>query len=581
LLEITTQELPKRRANRKKPSQRPTAQPPAVEEITPKTPFDEEEPSKPVKELLAQHLDRPDVQPWPKIGVWKAGRPKSEQKIPYTKGFSYWNETLEAAQRIFGTWYAYRQWPVMKLQLRGNKLVNPNCAKFSSDDGPLTPELIWGQLRMGGYLLRLLQRQTDPVGQVFMCEIELKGSGNWDENEMPVLPEVPAGENPLDLVDWDHPSNAEYKRVCISRGMLKLNQNQTTAEGADEMAAQEVLGDITKTLLQDRIEGGRRNGEQQQQPAAQDTASAAIGVKALEMLERKMTQDTPPAQQGTVKEQLEGLVQLALTMTPKPADMAPLIASQERYTALVEKMMANELARAQEEARKAKEEAQQFKDALPKPLTVPEQFAQLEAASQTYERITGRGKRRAAAEEDEDKPADPMSAAGLLGSLVGAAPFVIALVDRALTGYAMLRGQPAPVFAPLPGQPAAQPGPPAGHPDNLVQMPPRAGEPPADSQEPEMSPEEQLQEAQLRMLASLLAPMLTAFEQRKTGGEFARFVHENYGKASFDLIVTFGRQKILDQLSAYPEVWAHIGPRIQDFTKFMEEFFAYKPAPVQ
>jgi hypothetical protein len=556
LIDVATAEAPKRGRKPKKLTVEPPAPPPSVDEDP--FAFADSTPESPLSPR-----ESPETAPWPDFGVWKAGGLKSEQKVSPTSGFNYWNHTLNAAQRIFGTWYAYRLWPVMKLQPRGNKFVNPNCAKFSAEDGPLSTDLIYGQLRIGFYLLRLLQRQTSPSGQVFMCEVEIKGSGNFNEDEMPILD--------VEQVDWEHPSNAEYAKICRSRGILKAPEEpQQTTEGAEEMAATSVLGEIASKAF-DKM--GQQQGPQQQQ----SDVSGGVGTELVGLLREQINVNRPPAQQGTVKDQLEGLVTLAKTMTPAPApaaDMGPYIELQRENNSLVRELMRKDVERAEAEANRAKEEAAQYRAALPQPKTVDEQWDELERAAKRFDRMTGKKQRD---EEDAEEDKQPSTAAGFWGGLLGALPAIMKSgVELLREGNVMLynyklNGTGAVPLNPATGQPGTEP------------LAPNADEEPDDAN---LSPEDRARMEHMQnvanQLTALASPMLNHVMRNRTGGDFAQFVIENYGQQSFDLIRSTPKETILAMIQNYPPVWSQIAPqRVLQFQKFLDEFMGYSAVPVQ
>ena len=563
MIETATLEAPKPRGKRKKLPEGVPAPSAAPQENLPETPFDE------TKSAISETKDV-EIAPWPDFGVWKAGGPKSEQKIPFTGSSNYWNKTLNPAQRVYGTWYTYRLWPVMKKQLQGNKYINPNCAKFSAEDGPISSDLIYSQLRTGIYLLRLLQRQTPPVGQVCMSEVEILGSGDFNEDEMPILN--------VDEVDWDHPSNAEYAKICRSRGILKADDPEPS-EGAGEMAAQEVLGDIAKNLINERIQD-----RQQPQPAAPAAlVDGGVGKELVGLLREQINQNRPAGEQGTVTDHVESLVKISKAMTPAPVDLTPFTTLQTQYNDLVRDMMEKDVKRAEAEVKKAREEVQALKESLPKPKTVQEQFAELEEASKAFDRITGkrRGRRD---DEDEEKPAETMGAAGWAGTILGAAPVILQMWDRFNYTIAVMKGVPPSM---LPAQPANGNGASAGTQpmDNVVPINGQPLQEEEDDSTPTHQPtqEEQMELLRLQTLSNLLPPMLTHFQEKKSGEEFAAFVigNKNFGQPVFDMIRAYGRQNIINRLSEVPQIWNTVGPQIQPFSKFLDEFLKYRAVPVQ
>jgi hypothetical protein len=546
LIDVSTAEPAKKREKRKKST---------VESPAPTSLADEES-----AESAESVPESTEIAPWPDFGVWKAGGTKSEQKVSPTAGFNYWNHTLTAAQRIFGTWYAYRLWPVMKLQQKGNKFVNPNCAKFSAEDGPISSDLIHGQLRIGVYLLRLLQRQTSPSGQVAMCEIEVKGSGNFDEDEMPILD--------VEQVDWEHPSNAEYAKICRSRGILKAEEPENQSEGAEEMAATSVLGEIASKAFD-------KMGQQQPAQQPQSDIGGGVGTELVGLLREQITMNRPPSQQGTVKDQLEGLVTLAKTMTPPaaaPPDMGPYIALQRQNNELVERVMNMQVQQAQAEAAKARAEADEIRQALPKPKTVDEQWDELERAAKRFDRMTGKKK---VEDEPDDEKENPATAAGFFGSLLGYVPAIRDLLHEVNIGLYNFRlnGSGVPPLNPATGQPGTEP---------------LAPEMADTDDDPPLSPADQAKMEHMQnvvnQLSALAQPMLSHLMRNKPGGEFAKFVIENYGPQAFELVrgVEGGRDTILAMIQQYPPVWNQIGPaRLPQFTKFLDEFMMYSGVPVQ
>lgn len=534
-------------------------------EAPPQTPqIDEDELLSPPKQSESS-----EIAAWPDFGVWKAGGLKSEQKVPPTSGFNYWNTTLNAPQRIFGTWYVYRLWPVMKLQPRGNKFVNPNCAKFSAEDGPMNRDLIYGQLRIGVYLMRLLQRQTSPTGQVCMCEVEIKGSGNFTEEEMPILD--------VEQVDWEHPSNAEYAKICRSRGILKApEQKEPSGEGAEEMAATSVLGEIASKAFD------KMGNPPPAQTVVQSDIAGGVGTELVGLLREQINVNRPPAQQGTVKEQLEGLVTLAKTMTPPAAaapDMGPYIELQRQNNELVRELMRKDVERAEHEAAKAREEAAQYRAALPQPKTVDEQWDELERAAKRFDRMTGKKQR----DEEDAEEKNPNATAGFWGGLLGSLPAIlregVSLMREVNVGLYnfKLNGSGGPPLNPATGQPGTEP---------LA---------PEQDQDPPLSPQDQAKMEAMQnvvnQLSALAQPMLGHLSRGKSGSEFARFVIENYGPPSFETIrnVEGGSATILAMIQQYPPVWNQIGvlngkpnPQgVMRFQKFLDEFMGYSGIPVQ
>jgi len=133
-------------------------------------------------------------------------------------------------------------------------------------------------------------------------------------------------------------------------------------------------------------------------------------------------------------------------MAPPAADMAPFIASQQQYTALVEKMMLKDVERAEAEARKAREEAEAFKNALPKPLSVDEQFDLLERSASATNASPARGRRTKMTRRKKT----PLRPARMLGTVLGNLP----LIERGLAHAANIvsiwkTGRPLNMPAPL------------------------------------------------------------------------------------------------------------------------------------
>jgi hypothetical protein len=85
-------------------------------------------------------------------------------------------------------------------------------------------------------------------------------------------------------------------------------------------------------------------------------------------------------------------------------------------------------------------------------------------------------------------------------------------------------------------------------------------------------------------LTALEKPMLKFFGEQKTGTEFAKFVEENFGREAIATVASVPRPTLLNMLSQYPPVWNVVGPRIQDFAKFLDEFLTFhtsQTGPVQ
>lgn len=489
--------------------------------------------------------------------------PPIQPKTTFDILSNYWNNILSPAQRQQGTVYLYRLSPKMLLVAgRGGRLVNANCEKFNEEDGPITRDLIRSRRRMGTYLLRLNQRVVKPSCEISNAEVEISGDIT-DANDMPILD--------VKNLDLGAEGNRDYIRLLRSRGILKADEEEQ--EGAGEMAAQEVLGDITTKLLNDRLtERQQPQQQQQQQPAAVD---AGVGKELVGLLREQINQNRPAAEQGTVLDMVECLTKLQKANAPPPVDMSGFYESQNRYTALVERMMLKDVERAEADAKKAREEADAYKASLPKPLTVDEQFDQLERAAQRYERITGKKRRRD--EDDEEKPPETMGAAGWAGTILGAAPVILQMWDRLNYSLAVMKGVPPPTIA---AQPNPQPnGNGSGQTDKVV---PINGQQQSDSEEDQGPTEaEQMEQAMLTTLGALLPPMIKFFQDKKSGKDFAVFVVENFNADSLMMVKGFGKQKILNALSGIPEVWKIISPRTQDFHKFIDEFLAYQAVPVQ
>jgi len=486
--------------------------------------------------------------------------PPIAPKVSADRLFEYWN-ALTPVQRKFGTVYLYRLHPKMQLQPWRGQMVNENCEKFNDEDGPLSREVVFTKRRIGIYLLRLSKLKSH--GQVTQAELEIRGE--WTADNMPILD--------IDKLDLSHPSNAEYIRILKVRGILKPEDKEPSGEGAEEMAATSVLGEIASKAFD-------KMGQQQNPQQPQSDIGGGVGTELVGLLREQITMNRPPAQQGTVKDQLEGLVTLAKTMTPPAAaapDMGPYIELQRQNNELVRELMRKDVERAEHEAQKAREEAAQYKAALPQPKTVDEQFDELERAAKRFERMTG--KKKVEDEPDEEKE-NPGTAAGFFGSLLGYVPAIRDLLHEVNIGLYNFRlnGSTAPPLNPATGQPGTEPLAPTE----------------ADDDEPPLSPADQAKMEHMQnvvnQLSALAQPMLAHLIRNKPGNEFARFVVENYGPQAFELVrgVEGGKETILAMIQQYPPVWNQIGPaRLPQFTKFLDEFmrFSYEgqpgPVPVQ
>lgn len=490
-----------------------------------------------------------EVPPWPPI----------PQKVSADRLFEYWN-SLTPDQRKYGTVYLYRLHPKMQLQPWRGQMVNENCEKFNDEDGPLSRDVIHTKRRIGIYLIRLTQRLIKPHGQIAQAELEIRGE--WTADNMPILD--------IDKLDLSHPSNAEYIRILKVRGILKPEEKEPSGEGAEEMAATSVLGEIASKAF-DKM--GQQQGPQQQQ----SDVSGGVGTELVGLLREQINVNRPPAQQGTVKDQLEGLVTLAKTMTPAPApaaDMGPYIELQRENNSLVRELMRKDVERAEAEANRAKEEAAQYRAALPQPKTVDEQWDELERAAKRFDRMTG--KKEKPEEDEEEKPS---TAAGFWGGLLGALPQIMKSgVELLREGNVMLynyklNGVGAVPLNPATGQPGTEPL----SPDSV------------DTDEPDdanLSSEDRARMEHMQTVANqltaLASPMLSHIARNKTGVDFAKFVIENYGPPAFALLQNTGKETIFAMIQNYPPVWNQIGPqRLPQFQKFLDEFIGYKAVAVQ
>ncbi len=536
MIDVATAEAPAKRRGRP-----PKAKPeqPAIE---PNTGSDEE--------LAPDPLTDREILPFPPI----------DQNISPSKLFDYWNNTLTTEQRRYGNVYVYRQHPRMQLEMQRGRLVNPYCEKFSEEDGPLSAEVIFKRRRVGIYLLRLNQKIVKPHGTIAFAELELRGKGDWNEEEMPILE--------IEKVDVEYPSNKDYVRVLRSRGILKAGEEE------EDMAGNEVLGEVIKDLSQGLRDNAKANATPTQ---SNDTASAAVGVRALEILERKMEREAPAGQQGTLVDTLNSLGGFIKATAPATPDFAPFLASIEKTNQMVLDLKQEEVKRAKIEADRARDEAASLRAAIPVVKTIDEQWDELERSAKRFQRMTGKQEKPESDDEPEDK-SNPNTAAGFFGMLAGALPAIRGIlheVNIGLYNY-KLNGSGGPPLNPATSQPGTEP------------LAPSQAAEPDDDNEPPLSPADQAKMEHMQnvvnQLSALAQPMLSHLMRNKTGGEFAKFTIDNYGPQAFELVrgVEGGRDTILAMIQQYPPVWNQIGPaRLPQFTKFLDEFMMYSGVPVQ
>lgn len=486
--------------------------------------------------------------------------PRTPRKLSFDQLCEYWNQTLNTEQRERGVVYCYRHWPILEpvetTTAAGNPdFSNPCADKFSHLDPPLSLELVLKRCGLGTYSFRLNQNLKRPYGTLTNARLDTDRD-NWNEH-MPIIP-------PDRKVDFSDPANERYKTILVSKGMLKATDTQQGAE--EEMAATSVLGEIASKAFDKMGQPGPQ--------VVQSDIAGGVGTELVGLLREQINVNRPPAQQGTVKEQLEGLVTLAKTMTPAPApaaDMGPYIELQRENNSLVRELMRKDVERAEAEASRAKEEAAQYRAALPQPKTVDEQWDELERAAKRFDRMTG--KKEKPEEDEEEKPS---TAAGFWGGLLGALPQIMKSgVELLREGNVMLynyklNGVGAVPLNPATGQPGTEPLAPAEGEDN----------------EPALSPEDQARMDHMQnvanQLTALASPMLSHMARNKTGADFARFVIENYGPPAFALLQNTGKETIFAMIQNYPPVWNQIAPqRLPQFQKFLDEFIGYSAVAVQ
>jgi hypothetical protein len=534
LIDVATAETPTKRRGR---PAKPKLEAPAID---PNATFDEDSTPEP-------ETDK-EITPFPPI----------DQNVSPQKLFDYWNNTLTKAQRRYGNVYVYRQHPRMRLEMQRGRPVNPYCEKFSDEDGPLSADVIFARRRIGIYLLRLNQKVLKPHGTIAFAELELRGKGDWNEEEMPILE--------IEKVDIEYPSNKDYVRVLRSRGILKAGEED------EDMAGNEVLGEVIKDLSQGLRDNAKANNAPTQQ---NDTASAAVGVRALEILERKMEREAPAGQQGTLVDTLNSLGGFIKATAPATPDFAPFLASIEKTNQMVLDLKEQEVKRAMIEAQRLREEAMSIRAAIPAVKTVDEQWDELERSAKRFQRMTGKQDREKPEDAEDDEEKNPTSAAGFLGMLAGALPAIRGIlheVNIGLYNY-KLNGSGAPPLNPATGQPGTEPLAPTEQ---------------DEDDGPPLSPADQAKMEHMQnvvnQLSALAQPMLSHLMRNKTGGEFAKFTIDNYGPQAFELVrgVEGGRDTIMAMIQQYPPVWNQIGPaRLPQFTKFLDEFMMYSGVPVQ
>ncbi len=343
------------------------------------------------------------------------------------------------------------------------------------------------------------------------------------------------------------------------------------------MGATQTLGNIAEKLITREF-----SQQPQQSNGGPVLVDSGVGKELVGLLRDQIQQNRPPESQGTVADYAKSLVEIARTMTPAPVDMTAFINSQDRYTALVERMMLKDVERAEAEARKAREEADSFKQALPKPLSVDEQFDQLERAAKRYERITGKGKKDEEGEEQEN----PGTVAGLFGTLLGNLPLIERVLAHGVNIVSVLKtGKP---LTPIPAHP----------------NPPTNGNAPGQPivEEDEHVPENQMSpEAQAQMQAiseamnSLTGPLLMFFGAGRPGTELAKLICDLKGVDKFKEIQNLqfdavdestgqhkhfqGKQAIGAVIEGFPPIWDSVKNELPRFNTFLDEFLSYKPIP--
>lgn len=490
------------------------------------------------------------IPPFPEVG----------QNVGLDTALEYWNRTLTAQQRQCGTLYLYRDDPILLRTLKRGRLVNENIRKYEHEHGEVTRETIRNEYRAGRYILRLTQRVVEPHGQLFEARFKIEGDyANLDE--APILD--------LNRLDWDHPDNKHYVRLLKLRGVNPPGSK--TAEETEDMAASEVLGEIAGKALDVLAD------RPAQQAAAAATAAAGnegggVGRELVGLLREQITQNKPPAQQGSMTDHVKSLVDIAEAMRPEPVDLGPIMELQRQNTALIERMMQKDIERAEKEAQTARAELTALKEALPKAKTIDQMFDELESAAQRYKRIRGDDEERAVA-------VAPEPAGGIWGSLLLNLP---AILEKG----ALIAGYLANMTFNYAVAKTAGPG--ASATSSPVN--PQTGAAGKEPAEPELSPEQQEQAARMQAviqaLVPLAQPMLTHLRNGRSGTDFAKWVHENFGPQTIAIVqqVDGGRNTILSMLQNYPPVWSVVGGNAQTlekFTLFLDQFLTYQVPTVQ
>ncbi len=547
MIEVTTAEAPPKRG---RPRKHPETPPETVEKTPATVEFSEQSEPESTKSETA-------IPDWPLIAP----------KVKAQELFDYWN-ALTPEQQKFGTVYVYRLHPKMQLQPWRGQMVNENCEKFQAEDGPLSQDVIFKRRRLGIYLLRLSKLRSH--GQVTQAELEIRGE--WTADNMPILD--------IDKLDQSHPSNAEYIRILKVRGILKPEEKESP-EGAEEMAATSVLGEIASKAFE-------KMGNQPQQQNNNGGGSDLAGVVApiIGLLDKQINQNRPPEQQGTVLDMVRALNDISKANAPAPVDLSPFMKLQEQNNALMERIMQKDVQRAEADATKAREEFAALQASLPKPKTLDEQFDDLERAAARYKRLRG--------EDEEEEPARGKKAENPNAGFFGNLPGIVGLWDKLnetlrlsanLLYNHKLNGSGS---APL-------------NPDtNTVSTTPAA--PPAAQAPQEENPYvAQMQEID-RQLSKITPFLLKHLRQGKTGAQFAAFIVDADSQEALDQIrmiqvqvqlpdqsvqTIAGKQALLALIQQYPPIWdAEIAPGVplknapQKFVTFLDEFLAYQPVRV-
>ena len=531
---------------------------------------------------LAPEFSKPEQPPEPETpfdGDAFEPFPPIQPKSSFETLSNFWNKRLTPAQRRQGTVYVYRLWPKMKLVPGRGRLVNENCEKFNEEDGPVTRELIRKRRRMGIYLLRLNQRIVKPSCEISNCEVEISGDlANVDD--MPILD--------IENLDLEHPSNEEYVRVLRSRGIIKADSKE--GEGADDMAASEVLGHVLNKSIDALSE---RSNSQNQQPM--QVSGDGVGKELVGLLREQINQGKPPEQQGTVIDMVKSLVEIGTIMKPEKQDFGPFLSSIEKTNQMVLDLKEQEVKRAQADAERARVDAQTYRQQMPQPLSLDEQWDQLERASKRFNRMTGRAK-DGDETTDEERKAGAASAAGFLG-ILGSLPLLLekgAQIFQTFTVYRYNEKlQPGQLpINPITGQADGQPA----QPPVSVTQPQQQTQP-----QQEQSPEMQAMTDILNQVERIRPLLLNALRKNRTGHEFAKQLIDLSSEEEFDALklisitvntaqgqqVAVGKDAVWVLIQNTPAIWeAEIAPGVQLKTQsprlmqFLNEFFAYSPVAV-